>query len=139
MVESEQRCLPPTPNLVMSLGLQAEHNQQADERVGIFKQERIKILFPWLPVFLLLPTGAPPCEALHNFVELEFVLVKDTALFPPRKSVFHPSKVPLGKANITDLSSVLTKSKNCHRITRLDETFKIKSKPCPNTSSKPWH
>lgn len=98
----------------MSLVLQAK--QQADERVGTLKQERIKILFPWLPGFLLLPTGVHPCEALHNFVELEFVLVKDTVLYPPRKSVFHPSKVPLGKANITDLSPVLTKSKNCHRI-----------------------
>lgn len=52
---------------------------QADERVGILEQEN-KDPLPLAARFFLLPTGAHPCEAWHDLVGFEFVLVKDTAL-----------------------------------------------------------
>lgn len=140
--QSELRCIFVTPNLVMCLMMQAEHSQREDETVGIPERERIKEPLPQLPDFLLLPSGTHPLfteEALAGFTKFcrisenlvyslcypqtfIIVIIKalkskiDTAIFPPREHMFHPSNVPLGKAIITYLWSVLTKSKKCQNL-----------------------
>lgn len=83
---------------------------QADERVGILEQEN-KDPLPLAARFLSSSYRCTPLWGLTWFSRIRICFSQRYSSLPLKKSVFYS----LGKANITDLSSVL-KCKNCHRI-----------------------